>query len=486
MTYRRLKAALFVALVAVAVATGCGRSDLNQYIYGDGSVDGHGDSGACDATTCPTGCCDGTGTCRDGTELNTCGFGGGACNDCLSQGFDFCDAQVKACGNIQPTCDVTSCANGCCTLFNGQQACVSGASSLACGNSGNKCTDCTTGGQVCDPAAKACVNAPCGPNNCKGCCNGTACVGAETDSQCGTGGLSCTDCTSLQEFCDTSTGLCVSVQPTCNASTCAKGCCAGNTCVTSETDTQCGIGGTACADCTSKSGTCSGGTCATACNSKTCPGCCQAGTCFAGFVDSRCGSDGSTCVDCTSSSTTCDTLSVPRVCKGTTTTCPAPYTSCPSTVTTPTLSVTKGSCASTDLADAKAACTTGFGSSSCSLFFTDEPLINAKCATCLASFQYALQDGQGIFNCVSPFVTSTCNHTTGCVDDCELQSCVKCPSSSVPTCRNSVASGQCQPYITSATCIGTALLGTASFCNPTTYSGNYGSWLAGVGAHYCQ
>jgi len=56
----------------------------------------------------------------------------------------------------------------------------------------------------------------------------------------------------------------------------------------------------------------------------------------------------------------------------------------------------------------------------------------------------------------------------------------------VAQCRQQVAQGQCQTYIQGATCIGTALFGQGSFCNPQTYQGNYGSWLAGVGAHYCE
>jgi hypothetical protein len=155
-------------------------------------------------------------------------------------------------------------------------------------------------------------------------------------------------------------------------------------------------------------------------------------------------------------------------------------------VTTPVLSVTSGDCAASDLADAKAACTTGFASTSCQSFFSGEPLINAKCATCLAPFQYALTDGTGIFDCVSPYVSSTCNHDTGCISDCETQSCEQCSPSTEPTCITQVEMGQCSSYISGASCIGTALFGTAAFCSPTTYFGNYGDWLAAVGAHYCE
>ena len=36
----------------------------------------------CDATTCPDGCCDDTGTCQPGTAVTQCGSSGGQCVDC--------------------------------------------------------------------------------------------------------------------------------------------------------------------------------------------------------------------------------------------------------------------------------------------------------------------------------------------------------------------------------------------------------------------
>src|SRR5215468_6216049 len=107
MTYKLVRAFIAALVATLAVATGCGRSDLINTEW-DGSIH-PGDGGACDATSCPTGCCDASGTCRTGTELNTCGYGGQTCNDCQAQHFDFCDSQVHACGNVQPTCDVTTC-----------------------------------------------------------------------------------------------------------------------------------------------------------------------------------------------------------------------------------------------------------------------------------------------------------------------------------------------------------------------------------------
>lgn len=486
MTYRALLRVAMVAAIALMMAAGCARSDLVQYVWDSGTSDVvQPDGGACGPSTCPLGCCDASGTCRTGTELNACGVGGATCNDCPAQGFEFCDAEIKACIKEQPTCDVTTCPSGCCTLYLGQQACVSGVSSLACGNAGGQCIDCITNGQVCDPNAKTCVNAPCGPNNCKGCCDGTTCVPNESDTECGTGGLSCTNCSAQKLFCDSSTGQCENQPPKCGPNNC-KGCCAGDACITSESDAQCGLGGLACTDCSASQETCSNGTCSTSCTSQTCPGCCQGGTCFAGFVDSRCGSGGAACTDCTQKQSTCDTLATPRTCKSQQTTCPATYTSCPNNVTTPTLTVTKGECKASDLADAKAACTTGFGSSACQSFISSEPLINAACAKCLTPFEFDLQVGTGIFNCVSPFVASTCNHDTGCISDCLTTSCEQCPQNALQQCEIQVAQGQCQSYIQGASCIGNALFGSGSFCNPQQYQGDYGAWLAGVGAHYCE
>jgi hypothetical protein len=482
MTYRLVRGLVALAVAALVPVAGCGRSDVGQYVWDSGLPDAH-DGGACDATTCPTGCCDPSGTCRQGTELNACGFGGGTCDDCQQQGFDFCDSQAHACGNLQPTCDVTTCPTGCCTLFNGQLACVSGLSSLACGSGGQKCSDCTQNGQLCDVNKHACVNAPCGPNNCKGCCAGDVCVGGQSDAQCGTGGLACSDCAAQNQFCNGSTGQCQSIQPLCDATNC-KGCCAGDVCVTSETDAQCGLGGKACTDCTTTGSTCNAGTCVSTCNAQTCPGCCQAGTCFAGFVDSRCGSGGAACADCTAQNAACDTLATPRTCS-TQSTCPTSYGGCPSTTTTIPPQVTPNQCTASDLQDAKAACSLGFDAS-CQSFFQTEQQINPSCAKCLTPFATPLQAGTGVFACVAPYVGASCNHSTGCATDCLTKSCSSCPANLVGQCDNQVQQGQCLSYYQGVTCVGSALFNQASFCNPQQYNGNYGAWLAGVGAHYCQ
>jgi hypothetical protein len=132
------------------------------------------------------------------------------------------------------------------------------------------------------------------------------------------------------------------------------------------------------------------------------------------------------------------------------------------------------------------ACTAGFNSASCQTFFANEPSVNAKCASCLAPFEYSLTEGTGIFNCVSPFVTGSCNHDTGCVTDCEQKSCDGCKPSAEPACLAKVEAGQCAPYLSAASCAFGGFFGMGAFCNPFMYFNNYGSWLAAVGAHYCE
>ncbi|MCU0696613.1 MAG: hypothetical protein MUC96_08800, partial [Myxococcaceae bacterium] len=59
---------------------------------------------ACNAESCPTGCCDGT-TCVTGTEATACGARGQACTRCPSG---------ESC--VSGTCSgcAQSCTSGCC------------------------------------------------------------------------------------------------------------------------------------------------------------------------------------------------------------------------------------------------------------------------------------------------------------------------------------------------------------------------------------
>lgn len=103
---------------------------------------------------CPNGCCDGSRRCLPGTDIKACGGGGLVCVDCVQGGFETCNTTLHTCTKNLPTCDVTSCPNGCC--IGSQKVCASGTSSLACGAGGNACVDCAAAGQVCDTDKHRC------------------------------------------------------------------------------------------------------------------------------------------------------------------------------------------------------------------------------------------------------------------------------------------------------------------------------------------
>jgi len=95
-----------------------------------------------------------------------------------------------------------------------------------------------------------------------------------------------------------------SATQSCNGSTCASGCCSGNTCITATGDSQCGQNGVVCIDCTASSETCSQGLCGTTgtgdpnCDID-CNGCCDANNvCQAGTSNAACGAFGETCAPC--------------------------------------------------------------------------------------------------------------------------------------------------------------------------------------------
>jgi hypothetical protein len=141
-----------------------------------------------------------------------------------------------------------------------------------------------------------------------------------------------------------------------------------------------------------------------------------------------------------------------------------------------------------DIQDARAACLQGWGTLSCTQFWTFINQQKPTCGKCLDPFNYDFQAFTGIYNCVSPFVGGSCNHTTGCVSDCSTASCKPCPNPQAESqCETSVKQpqGQCFTYVQQSQCIAQGLFGQGAFCNPGQYNGNYGLWLAGVGGHYC-
>ncbi len=540
--------AILVAFFVGLVAPACGRSSLEEALLLEGgALDGSSvDGGGCRLQTCSTGCCDGAGACRAGTDLRTCGALGQRCIDCAVGGFDVCDVATHACGKKTTTCNSTTCSTGCCRkLSDGTSVCLGGRDASACGVEGAECVNCLLSGSSCDTLTRRCsastCNAAnckgccagttcfvgtdpklcgstggacedcaikgqtcvvsgaggrcegtptCGPANCGGCCQGNSCVTGADNTACGKFGQACTNCSAFGRVCaplgSPSERTCI-VPPPCSAATCPTGCCVGNTCVSPPTNAACGTAGAACTPCGATE-TCVGGKCTpTVTCPMTCAGCCQGNSCFGGFLNTRCGSGGATCADCTPAGS-CNTGVVPRTCIGAN--CPAPYPACGVGITTPAQAQAQNVCdVGTDIADLRVACAAGPQSVACQNFLAFLKVTKPACLTCLSPFTFPFAEGTGVFACVAPFVTPACNRATGCTTDCVKTSCGLCPAGAEAACRNGVTGGQCNPFVTqAATCTTSALLvGPGAFCNPANpaYAGNYGAWIAGVGTAYC-
>jgi hypothetical protein len=138
-----------------------------------------------------------------------------------------------------------------------------------------------------------------------------------------------------------------------------------------------------------------------------------------------------------------------------------------------------------DLQNARAACAGGANTPGCASFFQFEQQVNPSCASCLGPFDVNFQDVAGLFACVAPFVGTLCDHQTGCAIDCQNTSCAQCVAGTQTQCVSDVRSNQCGSYFQQSQCAVQAFFGPGAFCNPQNYAGNFGSWLQGVGGHYC-
>ncbi len=362
----RFFAFLFLVFgVLVFVAPGCGRTSLEPESL-DGSTT---PPGSCGPSTCPTGCCDGNGTCRTGGDTRFCGSGGFACSDCIAIGFDSCGAG-KVCGRTVSDCSPQTCPNGCCTTEGGRDRCLAGTAGSACGRAGSECVDCAAEGRACDVGSRTCGRGRCDATNCDGCCVGDQCLSGRDAAACGTRGGQCNTCAAGQTCrgqisggglcegtpscgpqncagCCAPNGQCVTgadavacgrqgaacqncassgricagdrtcQQPqTCNAANCA-GCCVGNNCVIATTPQACGAGGVACRAC-GVNQVCNAGQCVagSTCNPATCAGCCIGDVCATGNQNTACGNTGAECTNCTAQNPT-------RVCQGGTCQLPA-------------------------------------------------------------------------------------------------------------------------------------------------------------------
>ena len=443
----------------------------------------------CGPQNCP-GCCLGN-MCVPGFDPNACGDFGQQCQNCAFPG----GACVKddagtggTCAN-QQQCGPQNCA-GCCV---GNQ-CVAGVDPFQCGSFGQQCQNCSQPNETCAPQGPggggACVITPptCNPQSCPtGCCQGNLCFGGLVPTQCGIGGVACQDCTLSQETCDSNVQQCVPVTPVCNPSTCPSGCCAGDICAVGTQVNDCGKGGLQCQNCGTQNATCQAQVCVPnqpKCTPLTCTGCCDANdTCQFGSLPNQCGQKGIVCVDCTQQGTSCDPTT--RTCQAAPL-CPEPYGSCAANVQTPIVPIQRGACGMGDLANAAVECSGGANTPTCQAFFAFEAgRMPAACASCLAPFDYDFQVAQGLFHCVAPFVGPSCDHNTGCVDDCLNQSCALCAPTAKEQCEQSALGGQCQTYLQQAQCVFAGFMGQGQFCDPNQYGGNYGQWLQAVGQHYC-
>jgi hypothetical protein len=445
------------------------------------------------------GCCDSSGVCQQGIFDNQCGQAGQSCFNCEGQG-EKCEAQQC----VPPTqgCNPQTCGFGCCDQFGN---CQPGFANNECGGFGGSCTDCAMFGASCFNQQCSLINegGPCGPQNCPGCCDQfDNCQPGVFPNACGFFGNFCQNCFQFGpgEECLNQQCTFINEGGGCGPQNC-PGCCDqfGN-CQPGAFPNACGTFGSFCQNCLQFGEECLNQQCVfipdsgpdVSLCSLNCQGCCDsAGNCLGGFLNNQCGSFGSTCQDCTTLSppSTCDTSLSPRTCTSQQMQCPSPYTGCPPSLTEPVLTEQKGACTTMDLQQAAAACAAGANSTACQSFFQFEFQQNQVCYNCLQPFDFDFSQNSGVVACAAASLDPTCNHNSACFLDCYNQSCAACPDQTTfGTCEMQVVatSGQCSSFYQSEQCVNTALAGPASFCNPSTYSNNFGAWLQGVGAQYCQ
>ncbi len=248
---------------------------------GSGGAGGSGGSGGgdggitCNASTC-SGCCDPvSGNCVTTPTALLCGTNGGTCARCSF-------GQVCLGGSCEaPTC------NNC---RNGQGQCIGGpTNNAACGQGGAPCKACNTATEQCTGGQCIGTSTTCNTTNCaNGCCDKGTCVPSPTSLACGKGAAACQACAPGQ-VCSPS-GQCANTTPdgglvvpgfdgginlpgldgglflpdgginlpnldgglfgTCDAVSCATGCCAPIIGCMAGTDAfACGTGGKSCTVC---------------------------------------------------------------------------------------------------------------------------------------------------------------------------------------------------------------------------------------------
>ncbi len=437
----------------------------------------------CNDSNCPGGCCDANGVCEQGVSSTACGANAVFCQNCLQLGAT---CQFQECVPSL-ACNAQTCPGGCCDA-NG--LCETGQSPVACGDFGNLCQNCSSFGASCAGQTCQFVDAgTCDSLTCpNGCCDVNGfCEPGQSQSSCGDFGNACQNCDLLGNMCFGQ--RCASA---CSSQTCPDGCCDQfDVCQSGTTNGACGFGGNLCESCSQFGDVCGPSQeCQVPppqCTPTSCPnGCCDAnGICEAGFIDTACGQAGAQCADCAASGSSCDTAVSPRVCNSAQMTCPTSFTSCPSSLTpTPTISTT--ACSDNDLQNGAVACAGGAHTALCQQFMQFEQMNNASCGACLRQFDFDLTEVQGVLACIEPFVADpSCLNTIACLDQCENVSCAMCPSGGTEGCESSVEQGQCSTWTTQIQCTFPEFQGAGSFCDPNN-TGNFGSWLETVGQTFCS
>jgi hypothetical protein len=202
--------------------------------------------------------------------------------------------------------------------------------------------------------------------------------------------------------------------------------------------------------------------------------------CHAGTTQTECGANGAMCQNCTTLGETCDTFTYPVQCDMS---CPAPFPSCPSG-TNEAAPVKAKVCHAFDVTDAQTACATGASTPTCQSFFTGEDYTNPACASCLRQFDVDFADVTGIYLCAEPFLSASCNGSTGCATDCINTACASCYYT-MASCDSTVISGECSSFVTAGNACIAASASASALCAQSSYA-NFGAWLAGVGAAYCE
>ncbi|HMJ12561.1 MAG TPA: hypothetical protein VK524_14150, partial [Polyangiaceae bacterium] len=163
---------------------------------GSAGIGGSAGTGGSCARTC-TGCCDAQGRCQGGTQNTACGRAGASCSNCSSNG-ETCMQPGGYCAFF-PTCSRATCPNGCCDA---QGVCRDGRTNAVCGTNGQACSNCGTNGRACAAQGFCYAGRHCGPDNCAGCCTANGeCRNGTSSLSCGQYGALCENCLSNFELC---------------------------------------------------------------------------------------------------------------------------------------------------------------------------------------------------------------------------------------------------------------------------------------------